>query len=344
LDMLAIQTRLYTLLSGPRIGKAKTTGFVEGDFWGHTEETINAFRLRQAFFRLDWSKTSLWMGQTWNPIFIEFCFPETVSFNIGSPFESISRNPQIRVEQKISEEWKFIACAATELDFRSTGTFGFSTIYLRNSKVPLCHGQLQWTNGDHMFGVGVDVRSLKPRLVSDKNFKVDERITSVSAIAYGKGMWDAFKIKIKFIFGSNAVGYEMIGGYGITSVDPTTDKRTYTNIRNVSIWTDMSGRKSLQPGLFVGFTKNIGAAHCLVPLDAIPGIKNFDELIFGRGKNIDWAFRISPRLVWIYKSIQLAAELEVTHAAFGTVTQKGTVHARDPETNVRCLAAAYYVF
>lgn len=95
LNMLAIQSRLTFRFSGPDVLGAQTTGLIEGDFFGNA--SINSLRLRHAFVKLKWKHTELISGQYWNPLFSTSCFPGTISFNTGTPFNSFARNPQIRI-------------------------------------------------------------------------------------------------------------------------------------------------------------------------------------------------------------------------------------------------------
>jgi hypothetical protein len=343
-SIFAIQTRINMTMKGPQVRSAQGSGFIEGDFFATSDATINSFRMRHAFMRLDWKKTTLLMGQTWHPIFVDDCVPETISFNTGAPFESFSLNPQVRLEQQLSDRWKLLVALIAEGNFSSDGPAGQSSAYFRDSMVPLINAQLRRTDKKFMAGVGVDVRSLKPRLVSANNYKVDERINSVSAFAYATFTHEPAVLKLKFLFASNPYSYLMLGGYGIKSVDPVTDKRTYTNIRNLDIWLEFIYGKVLQPALFAGFIKNIGSHASLAPVNSVPDASTFADLIYGRGATIDWMLRVSPRFNWNHETVTLTAELEVTHARFGTITQYATVCPNDPETNVRLLLAGFYNF
>ena len=95
-NILSIQSRLTGKITGPDAFGAKTSGQLEGEFFGTADGDVNGFRLRHAFVKLDWEQTSLLVGQTWNPMFITELVPGTVSFNTGAPFNPFARNPQIR--------------------------------------------------------------------------------------------------------------------------------------------------------------------------------------------------------------------------------------------------------
>ncbi len=122
-NMLSIQTRLRGTITGPDALGAKTSGVIEAAFFGHTEGDINGFRLRHAFVKLNWTKTELLIGQYWHPAFVTYCFPGTVSFNTGAPFVPFTRNPQIRITQKLGNV-NLMLTALTQVDFVSTGPLG----------------------------------------------------------------------------------------------------------------------------------------------------------------------------------------------------------------------------
>ncbi|MCB1128629.1 MAG: hypothetical protein KDM81_19185, partial [Verrucomicrobiae bacterium] len=100
-NQLAVQTRLKATITAPDAFGAKVSGAIEGAFFGHSNPDINGFRLRHAFVKMTWDKTTLFAGQYWHPLFVIECFPGVVSFNTGVPFQPFSRNPQLRLEQKL---------------------------------------------------------------------------------------------------------------------------------------------------------------------------------------------------------------------------------------------------
>ena len=61
-NMLSIQTRLRGTITGPDALGAKTSGVIEGAFFGNINTDINGFRLRHAFVKLDWGKITNHFG------------------------------------------------------------------------------------------------------------------------------------------------------------------------------------------------------------------------------------------------------------------------------------------
>lgn len=88
----------------------------------------------------------------------------------------------------------------------------------------------------------------------------------------------------------------------------------------------------MKAGLFAGFSKNLGSAT------------EFSGPLFGRGTNIDYLARISPRLLFVSGKFTLAAEFETTIAAYGTPDSFGKITDPEPVTNYRMLLAATYSF
>jgi hypothetical protein len=135
-NFLSIQTRLNATISAPETFGVKTSGFIEGAFFGHSNADINGFRLRHAFVKFEWENTELLFGQFWNPLFIHTSFPDVVSFNTGCPFQPFSRNPQIRLTQSFGK-LKVIAAANSQRDFASIGPEGTSSVYCEMLQCPI---------------------------------------------------------------------------------------------------------------------------------------------------------------------------------------------------------------
>lgn len=332
LNFLSVQTRVTGKITGPDFLDAKTSGLIEAEFFGTSDADVNGLRLRHAFVKLDWTNTSLLAGQFWNPMFVVDCSPATVSFNTGAPFQPFARNPQLRFVQKF-DKLSFSAVAYTQRDFQSNGPDGFSSKYLRNAVLPGLHGMFQYNAGDNVFGIGGGYKMLTPRISTSKNYKSDETIGGFSALAFGKFKFNDIVWKIEGVYGQNLTDLTMLGGYGVKSVDTTTGIENYTNINTVSAWTEISYTKNIEVGIFAGVSMNLGADD------------NFTAF-YGRGGNIDNLFRVSPRFAVISGKTKIAAELEFTSAAYGTVNyaDKGKVENTKSVTNIRGLLAFIYNF
>ena len=67
-NFYTLYTRLGVDVTGPMLGKAKTSAKVEVDFRG-SGTTYSLFRIRHVYFNLDWGKSALLVGQTWHPLY-----------------------------------------------------------------------------------------------------------------------------------------------------------------------------------------------------------------------------------------------------------------------------------
>lgn len=330
-NALSLQTRLNAKITGPEALGAKTSGTIEGEFFGTSDADANGFRLRHAFVTLSWGSTTLLAGQTWHPMFVTDVFPQVVSFNTGVPFQPFSRNPQIRLTQSFSK-FNLILALCSQRDFTSNGPAGFSSSYLRNSVIPNSHIQLQYKGESVVAGAGADFKTLTPRLETTKKFKSEETISSNSLLGYLKIKSGSFNWLFETVYGSNNTDLMMLGGYAVKATNPVTGIEEYQPINVFSAWTDLSFGTNTQIGVFVGYTKNLG---------------NDDELngaLYTRISNIDKLLRISPRIVFNFNAFRIAAEAEVTTASYGTVDKYAKVSNTKDITNIRGLLAIYLFF
>lgn len=337
-NMVSIQTRLKGAISGPDAFGAKTSALIEGAFFGHTAADINGFRLRHAYAKLTWENTELLVGQTWHAMFITECFPGTVSFNTGVPFQPFSRNPQIRLTQKV-ENFKFVFSAMTQRDFSSTGPAGGGSTYLRNSTFPELNFTIKYhkknSNGNEfLIGAGADYLSLTPRIETPVGYATDESVNSISLMAFIKVKSNNITWKLESILGQNTTHLLMLGGYAESEIiDPLTLDYKYTPIKTLSIWTELhTNGKAFQAGIFAGYTKNNGFD------------KTLENSIYSRGANIDYAYRVAPRLIFNSGKMRFAGEIEYTVAAYGDVQQNLKVTNSDTVGNLRFLLGVYYFF
>jgi hypothetical protein len=332
-NILSIQTRLNGKITGPDAFGAATSGVIEGEFFGTSDADINGFRLRHAFVKFDHGNTSVLLGQTWHPMFVTEMFPGVVSFNTGVPFQPFSRNPQIRFTHSINN-LKFIAAAASQRDFSSSGPDGFSSVYLRNSIIPNLHAQLQFNNNENIFGAGIDYKKLTPRNATTKNLKTDQSISSLSFLGYAKINLSPVTFKMEGIYGNNLADHLLLGGYAVRSVDTVSGIEDYTGIKCLSFWGEISYGKEIEYAVFAGYIKNLGAED------------NIAGPYYGRGTNIDNVIRISPRVQFNSGKTRISTELEYTLAGYGTPDNlnKGKVENINNVSNLRLLAAVFYFF
>jgi hypothetical protein len=337
--ILSIQTRLDGKITGPDALGAKTSAYIEAEFFGASDADLNGFRLRHAYLKLNWPRTELMIGQFWHPMFVTESFPDVVSFNTGAPFQPFNRSPQVRLTRSFGR----ISLAATALaqrDFVSNGPDGASSVYLRNAALPELNLELQFASKNKarktetVAGVSADLMKIAPRIVTAAGFETRESLTGLAAMGFFKLRRPRWTWKAEAVWGQNLHHLTMLGGYGVRGVvnGPRLDW-AYTPIAAFSAWTEvMTNGKTWQTGLFGGYSKNLGAA------DPITGAN------YARGPNIDVLYRISPRLLYNVGKMRFAGEVEWTAAAYGAADAFGKVRDGRFVGNLRLLLAAYYFF
>jgi len=370
-NILAIQTRLTGNISGPEAFGAKTSGLIEGSFFGNVNSNLNVFRLRHAMVKLAWPHAELMIGQYWHPMFITSAFPETVSFNTGAPFQPFSRNPQIRFTKK----WNKFSISGTvleQIDFLSSGPLpeNTSSKYMKNACIPEFNFSAEFKSDKIQVGGGYNIKNLMPRTYVETldslgenpdniRMKTGERLVAQSFFAYAKLSSQKITYKLYGVLGQEMSSMTGIGGYAEheyifeTFPDEIPDgypnrlltSITYTPISTFSAWTEiLTNGKTWQIGLYAGFTKNMGAP------DSISG------KFYGRGLDaaayVNYIYRISPRLVYTIGKFRIAPEIEYTVAAFATkddldhlyIDSKGKVIRSKEIPNYRFLIGVYYLF
>jgi len=346
-NILSIQTRLRGNITGPDAFGAKTSGAIEGEFFGHSDADVNGFRLRHAYVQLNWAKTELMVGQNWHPMFATNCFPDVVSFNTGAPFLPFTRNPQIRLTQQFND-FKVMFSAISQRDFVSNGPDGPSSKYLRNSSIPDLNLRLEYEkkNTDNgtsfLAGVTGNYKILTPRLVTDSTFKTDQKASSIAGTAYVKVVIPAVTVKLGGIYAQDAHDLTMIGGYAVENItDTITGFAEYAPIATMSGWFDINtNNKVWQIGLFGGYSKNLGAGSELTT----ELTKDKKPVFYSRGTNIEYLYRISPRFIYNAGKFRISPEIEYTVAAYGTTQTDGTVDQSKEIGNLRLLLGIYFFF
>ena len=347
-NTLPIESELWLKIEGPPIKNAQSSAYIDGNFFGSVaqlshREILNIIHLRNALFQIAWHNTDLLVGQFWHLLYILKCEPKTVGLNTGIPIEPFSRNPQFRLDQTFGPI-KLLFMAASQLDFLSDGPIGPSSTYLRNAIIPNLGARFDWHIHDHVIGVGIDFKRISPRLETNLGFKTDEGLNSFAAIAFASFHWKDLIISNKFTYAQNGRNLSLIGGYAVHSIDPNTDKRTYTNLNVASFWTDwqLYASKPLQPGFFFGIIKTLGARKSILHNVTDENGTVIDRRIYGLGTDINYVLRASGRLTWQVKDFKLGAEIEYTRSPYGTINDCGKVINTVPVSNIRFLIALYY--
>ena len=65
---------------------------------------------------------------------------------------------------------------------------------------------------------------------------------------------------------------------------------------------------------------------------------------YSRGSNIDYVYRLAPRVDFNSGKMRFSGEIEYTTAAYGTTQSDGTVDDAHEVSNFRLLIGVYYFF
>lgn len=147
--------------------------------------------------------------------------------------------------------------------YLSQGRDGKSQKYIKNSCIPELYAGVDYKSGAWLVGAGIEMISLKPRTTSavdGKEYKVDERVTSLSYEVHMKYRGENWQVAAKSVLGYNLTHTSMLGGYGVKSVDGRTGEQSYSPNRNSSSWVNVVYGKKWKPALFFGYMKNLGTS------------------------------------------------------------------------------------
>jgi hypothetical protein len=331
-NQYAMTTRLGLEITGPEIFNAKSSGLIESDFTGPSNMHNNVFRLRHAYLKLDWEKTSFLMGQYWHPMVVPEMMPNILSLNTGSPMHSFCRGPQIRISQ-MTGSIKWVAVAYSQRDYVSTGPQGPSNIYLRNAVLPDLTLQLQWNLRNLFAGLGANYKELHFRSYTDDQQLLSHQVGGWSYIGFAKIENKSLDLRIQAVYGENMFDHLMIGNTAVSMVDSVNALIEYSNFKAASAWISAFYKNNgWRIGTFGGYIQNLGAE------DEIVGP------VYGRGQDIRYVYRISPQWSYQRKNLIISNEWEYTVAAYGTPDEFGKVLDTYEVGNLRFTFSLIYMF
>ncbi len=348
-NMMAITARMGLRINGPDALGAKTSAYIEGDFTGATNATINNLRLRHAYIDMLWenrhqiskgpreydvliSSHRLLIGQYWYPMQIHEVMPLTNPLNMGAPFALYARQPQVRYEYHL-HGIEAVAAASWQLDNMSQGELNgqhvSSTAFARHSLIPELTAQLRY-NGDKLFfGAAVNAKTIQPQIPMTT---LDERLhTSLSYTLFGKIRLGPLTLKAQTLLNNSLYEGCSLGGYAFiygSSMNHAFVRDWHFN----TVWMDISRNSGrLRPGIFAGFAKR---GKIVEPTEDLLSIE-----IFGRGDNLSYLWRIQPRMTYyLSEALFCTAEAEYTYANY--ITNSGP----DPVGNLRLSLTLQYNF
>ena len=315
-DMLAITARLGMRVNGPDMLGAKTSAYLEGDFTGSTNDNINTLRLRHAYIDMNWEHHRLLAGQYWYAMVIHEIMPMTNPLNMGAPFHCYARQPQVRYEYHHGA-FEAVAVAQWQLDNKSQGildgvptTAAGNTAFARHSLVPELNAQLRYRTKHLFFGAAVNAKTIQPevttRIISTPEFTTraakTDLYTSFSYSFFGKATLGPVTVKAQTLLNNSLYEGCSLGGY-LMLADSTFEDWHFN-----TVWLDVERNSGhWRPGLFMGFAQNLDYGNV-----------NY-SLCFGRGHDIEYLWRIQPRLTYTTgNGLSFTGEAEYTYAGYET--------------------------
>lgn len=329
-DMLAITARLNLTVNGPEIWGAQSRAFIEGDFTGATNATINNLRLRHAYLALEWDNHSLLMGQYWYAMVIHEIMPMTNPLNMGAPFHPYARQPQVRYSFFPTPNWELLAVAQWQLDNTSqgllNGTPQSSTLFARHSLIPEMNVQLRFRHRNLLLGAAANLKTIQPIVNTVGAASPAVQHQSFSYSLFGMYQFDHFTVKAQTLLGNSLYEGCSLGGY-LMYTTPTDSFVEFRDWHFNTVWLDIERTCGhWRPGLFLGYAKHIDEGS-LPSADGEP-------TVFGRGYDLAYLWRVQPRLTYTtLKGLSFTGEVEYTYAGYD-----------QPVGNLRLSLSAVYAF
>lgn len=342
-------TRFRANIAMNPMGETKPFLFFESDFFGNTNilqvdytiDTLNILRLRHAVGFLEWGNNSksFIYGYTWHPMYMFDCCPNNLSFNRGTPLAFVSRAPQVAFSYH-APIMDVTLVASSQIDFINLGPRGGISDYIRHAVVPDLTGLLKFFVKSHFFGCAVDYKRLVPRLVTNKGYKAYEHIDSGCFSVFAVVSTDKMQIKTQWFYAQNANNLGVLGGYAVSAIDPSTDRRIYTNLAYSGWWLDFSldVKKHWEVGLLGSVIFNHGAHKPIIQS------QHGENMVYSFLQTVSRALRISPRLRYMHDRFDIGMEVEYVRSCYGTLNAYGKAVQAVPSSNFRTLLVVTYLF
>ena len=319
-DMLAITARLGLTIKGPEMLGANTMAYIEGDFTGSTNATINNLRLRHAYIDMNWEHHRLLAGQYWYAMVVHEIMPMTNPLNMGSPFHCYARQPQVRYEYHLGG-FEAVAVAQWQLDNMSQGLLDGnlqpSTQFARHSLVPELNAQLRYRTEHLFFGAAVNLKTIQPVVNTTGIAANGDPHTSLTYSFFGKATLGPVTFKAQTLLNNSLYEGCSLGGYLMLA------ENTYRDWHFNTVWLDVErNRGHWRPGLFMGYARNLDYGYTAY------------EHCFGRGHEMEYLWRVQPRLTYLTgKGLSFTGEAEYTCAGY-----------QEPVGNLRLSLSMVYAF
>lgn len=288
---------------------AKTTGYLETDFFGPGNDTQNTLRIRRATVKLDWATHEVLAGMEWSPLFLS-SWARTVATEAGAPFNPFAREMMIKLVLKpgnfrvtglISQQRD----AFQEIPFTPPG--GATVPGVKQQQQAGLPGVMMGVEyvaeGGSTVGVNSYYKWIRPTLTSD-------RFSAGTVQAYANLLTPGLEARGNITFGGDLSDHLMTGGYAV--IGPLADNN-FEPLNTVAGWLDLQTTGAVSLGIFGGYLQNLGTAE-----DGIdPTTVQFVARGYG-GTPIENVWRVSPRLTYTSGKVRIGAEVQATGANYVT--------------------------
>lgn len=350
-NLSSMATRFGIAVSGPDFFSAKTSGVLETDFAGNPANLTALLRIRKAYIKFDWEKSSLLVGQTWHPFWTGSIFPTVGSLNTGAPFQPFNRSPQARFDYKLGEKISLNASAVYEYQYLSAGPSGKTDQYTRNAVIPELVGGVEAKAGDLTLGVMASLKQIKPRqfnVVGEQTFISKDLVQSAALLGYVQYKSGKFVARAKSIIGQNLGYLLMPSGYGVSAYNTGTGETSYTSYNNSYSFVNAVYGKKWQFGFYAGYGLNLGTTDALLDLNAASSSMERQKTeVYGMLPGIQSMYRVSPHVALNAGKVRLVLEYERTGVDFGSGTMNlndGLYNSATTAVNDRVLFVMMYFF
>lgn len=331
----AFFSRLRVKFSGAEAFGAKASGMLEGDFFATSQTMVGHFRLRHAFVKLDWDRSSVLFGQYWHTMVDTDVIP-AADLIANVPYFPLHRSPQINFKYKFTNELSFDVAALVHSYHRSTGP----ELMQRNSGLPEFAGKLKYKKDNIVFGVNGGVKTVKPRIATERGQKAEETISTPYFGAFTSVNTDPVTFKAQIIYGQDLTHFVMIGGIGAKGDTTGVDDFEYSALKTLSTWADLhTNGEKVQVGLFFGYSRMMGATGEYMSLE-------INGAALNRSDNLSSTMRIAPRIDFFSTRMKIGIEYSYTNAIYGSAfdNEQNVTTKLDAVANSRFLLNVMYKF
>lgn len=309
-NFVALTSRIGLDVKGYEVEGYKVGAKMEADFYCKSGTTA-IMRMRQAYLTLAKGSRSWKLGQAWHPLAADL--PDIFSLESGAPFNPFSRTPQINFEYAPADWLSLTAAAIWQMQYVNVGPEGNTANYIKRSGIPEAYVGLNFKAGSNIVRLGADVLSISPY--------ANTRLTTANFFQYGQFKFGNWDVKEKVTYMNDGSHLNMVGGYGISSMDRVDGPREFTASRNLSSWMTVAYKRSKTwvPSLFLGYIKNFGTPYAVI--DPVIAPKDGYFWAKNNANKVSQMFRVQPELLYNLGKVQFGAEYMLTGVEYGNADE-----------------------